>query len=170
MIGSRAVGGGGRLVRCRGWGVGDERSRSVIRSRGWGQNRGVIGSWGRGVIGSWSWGVVGGRGSGGTCVTFSRHAVNSRFMVTGAEILIKCRAVAAVECVLLAILVTEVIDLIKYHRVTMSMIIVILHLASCLGVSVVPVGVFPTAVKSCVGLSHGDWESLDSFNFIRLFF
>lgn len=125
--------------------------------RSWG--RGVVRSWG-GSIGSrggsiWSMGrsrgVVRGGSCGGSGVTFSRHAVDCGLMVTGAQVLIKCRAVAAVECVLLAILVTEVIDL-----------------ASCLGVSVVPVGVFPTAVKCCVSLRDGYWECLDSLHFIGL--
>jgi len=124
----------------------------VIRS--WG--RGVVRSWGgsRGVVRSWSgsiWSRGGGVVWGGSGVTFSRHAVDCGLMVTGAQVLIKCRAVAAVECVLLAILVTEVIDL-----------------ASCLGVSVVPVGVFPTAVKCCVSLRDGYRKCLDSLHFIGL--
>lgn len=126
----------------------------------------MVRSWGRSIwsrgggirsrgrsIGSrdMSRGVVWGGSGGGSGVTFSRHAVDCGLMVTGAQVLIKCRAVAAVECVLLAILVTEVIDL-----------------ASCLGVSVVPVGVFPTAVKCCVSLRDGYWECLDSLHFVGL--
>ena len=48
------------------------------------------------------------------------------------------------------------------------LITVILYLASCLGVSVVPVGVFPTAVKRCVSLRDGYREGLDSLHLVGL--
>ena len=48
------------------------------------------------------------------------------------------------------------------------LITVIPYLTSCLGVSVVPVGVFPTTVKCCVSLRDGYRERLDSLHFIGL--
>ena len=70
-------------------------------------------------------------------------------MVAGPEVLVESRPVAAVESVLLPVLVTEVVDL-----------------TPGLGVGVVSAGVTPATVEAGVSLVDGDREGLDSLGLV----
>jgi len=71
-------------------------------------------------------------------------------MVTGPKVLIESCPISAVEGVLFAVLVTEMVDLTPGLRV-----------------SVVSVGVAPAAIEARVGLVDRDREGLDSLSLVR---
>jgi len=100
----------------------------------------------RGMRGVWSW-----MGDWGGLVTITSHTVDAALVIAGAEILIESCPVAAVECVLLPILVAEVINL-----------------ASSFRVSVVSARVATTAVKACVSLVDGHRQGLHCLGLVRL--
>ena len=122
-------------IRSRGWvGYKGSRSWSNIRSRSWGSVNIWSRSWGGMDIRSRSW-VIRSRSrcwmvrSWGrvirsrcrmvglrTSVTFPSMTRDTGLVITGSKILIKSGSVTAVECVLLAIFVTEMIDLIIVTR------------------------------------------------------
>ena len=83
-------------------------------------------------------------------VALASDTVNTALMVAGPEILIESCPVAAVESVLLPVLVAEMVDL-----------------TAGLGVSVVPVSVATAAVEASVSLVDRDGESLHSLGLVR---
>merc|ERR1711881_696221 len=89
------------------------------------------------------------RGGGGL-VSITSHAVHAALVVAGPEILIEGSPVAAVECVLLAILVAEVINL-----------------TAGLRVSVMPARVAATAVEASVSLVDRHRQRLHSLRLVR---
>lgn len=70
-------------------------------------------------------------------------------MVAGPEVLVESCPIAAVESVLLPVLVTEVVDL-----------------TAGLGVRVVSAGVAAATVEARVGLVDGDWQGLHSLRLV----
>ena len=84
-------------------------------------------------------------------------------VVTGTNIFIKECSVATLECVLLTVVMTIVINL-KIPRMSKDSEIPWKfdpHLTLSLWVRVVSAWVFVAAVKAGVGLSHGDGQRLD---------